>query len=302
MNVLKPDKKTTKITLSNSGLSQREIFRKTKIDRKTIRKYALQSDQTAQAELNSKSPTLANGSETKISANNLPLSSVQNESKVPSHARSACEPHRKWIEEQVRLGRNGVSIYQDLIERYGFGHKYNSVKRFVGGLKKQDPKQFDRLEFPPGEEAQVDYGIGAKTLHHTGKYRKPRLFVMTLKYSGRSFRKVVWKSSQETWATGKICDRYSVYGAISTDYTVFGDVRDLGIQSWKYLTGEKTDVVVVTLSASGVILSAVPIPFKTIYLKGFNKWNPIVILGLSKSHFVIHTLKILKKYKLIGIS
>ena len=53
MNVLKPDKKTTIITLSNSGISQREIFRKTKIDRKTIRKYALQSDQTAQADLNS---------------------------------------------------------------------------------------------------------------------------------------------------------------------------------------------------------------------------------------------------------
>jgi hypothetical protein len=30
--------------------------------------------------------------------------------------------------------------------------------------------------------------------------------------------------------------------------------------------------------------------------------NPIVILGLSKSHFIIHTLKILKKHKLIGIA
>ena len=28
--------------------------------------------------------------------------------------------------------------------------------------------------------------------------------------------------------------------------------------------------------------------------------NPIVILGLTKSHAVIHTLKILKKYKLVG--
>jgi hypothetical protein len=29
--------------------------------------------------------------------------------------------------------------------------------------------------------------------------------------------------------------------------------------------------------------------------------NPIVILGLTKSHTVIHTLKILKKYKLAGV-
>ncbi len=200
MNILKPDKKTTIITLSNNGISQREIERKTKIDRKTIRKYALQSGQSSQVGLNSKSPTPATGSENKMFENYLPLSPAQNKSKIPKHARSACEPHREWIEKQVRLGRNAVAIYQDLVERYGFPNKYNSVKRFVRGLKKIDPKQFDRLEFLPGEEAQVDYGTGAKTLHHTGKYRKPRLFVMTLKYSRRSFRKVVWKSSQEIWA------------------------------------------------------------------------------------------------------
>jgi len=73
------------------------------------------------------------------------------------------------------------------------------VKRFVRGLKKKDPKQYDRLEFLPGEEAQVDYGKGALTVHGNGRYRRPRLFVMTLKYSGRSFRKVVWKSSKKTW-------------------------------------------------------------------------------------------------------
>ena len=97
------------------------------------------------------------------------------------------------------LNRNATAIYQDLVERFGFNNKYNSVKRFVRGLKKRDPRQYDRLEFVPGEEAQVDYGTGAPTLHSNGKYRRPRLFVMTLKYSGRSFRKVVWKSSKETW-------------------------------------------------------------------------------------------------------
>jgi transposase len=235
MNVLKPDKKTIIITLSNSGVSQREIFRRTKIDRKTIRKYAQQSGQASQADLNSKSPTpatgsdsksptLATGSENNIFENDLPLSSAQNESKVVSHAKSACEPHRKWIEEQVRLGRNGVSIYQDLVERYGFTHKYNSVKRFVRGLRKKDPKQFDRLEFPPGEEAQVDYGTGAKTLHHTGKYRKTRLFVMTLKYSGRSFRKVVWKSSQETWA--KLHEEAFRYFGGCPQYVVLDNLKE----------------------------------------------------------------------------
>ena len=57
------------------------------------------------------------------------------------------------------------------------------------------------LEFLPGEEAQVDYGQGALTLcRGPGKYKRPCLFVMTLKYSGKSFRKIVWKTDQETWA------------------------------------------------------------------------------------------------------
>jgi transposase len=113
--------------------------------------------------------------------------------------RSACESHREWIEEQVRGGRNAMAIYQDLVERFGFTHRYNSVKRFVRLLKQKDPEQYDRLEFLMGEEAQVDYGQGAPALHSSGKYRRPRLFIMTLKYSGRAFRKVVWASSQETW-------------------------------------------------------------------------------------------------------
>jgi transposase len=48
---------------------------------------------------------------------------------------------------------------------------------------------------------QVDYGEGAPTrVLGTTRYRKPRLFVATLRYSRRSFRRVAWNSSQETWA------------------------------------------------------------------------------------------------------
>ncbi len=121
--------------------------------------------------------------------------------RLPATARSACEPHRDWIEAQVRLGRNAVAIYQELVDHDGFASRYNSVKRFCRHLKRREPEQFGRLEFGPGEEAQVDYGEGAATRHPTsGTYRKPRLFVMTLRYSRRSFRQVVWKSSAETWA------------------------------------------------------------------------------------------------------
>ena len=206
MNVLNAAKKATLTILLKNEISQREISRKAKIDRKTIRKYGRQINVVSPAE-NAASGFLVDG----VVATGLNDGEVQNpppwppgnidkEAKIPFHARSACEVHRAWIEDQVRLGRNAMAIYQDLVEQFSFTHKYNSVKRFVRSLRRKDPKQYDRLEFLPGEEAQVDYGQGAKTLGDKGKYLRPRLFVMTLKYSGRSFRKVIWKSSQEAWA------------------------------------------------------------------------------------------------------
>ena len=63
--------------------------------------------------------------------------------RVPKEARSACEEHRAWIEDQVQLGRNAQSIYQDLVEGFGFTHRYNSVKRFVRTLKRREPERFD---------------------------------------------------------------------------------------------------------------------------------------------------------------
>jgi len=53
-------------------------------------------------------------------------------------------------------------------------------------------------------------------------------------------------------------------GAISADLCVVGDIRDLGIQSWKYLTGgQDFDRSVTALSAAGICLSATP------FLKSF---------------------------------
>ena len=179
---MKPHLQITIATLLARGESQHEIARRTGVDRKTIRRYAL----TANSPMATGSPEVAN----QIPPPRPPAPPVQ----------SACEPHRGWIEQQVAQGRNAMAIYQDLVDEYDFAHRYNSVKRFVGTLKRRDPERFDVLESAPGEEAQVDFGQGALTLAANGKYRRPQLFVMTLKYSGKSFRKVVWKADQETWA------------------------------------------------------------------------------------------------------
>lgn len=182
---MKKNLQITVETLLAKGVSQHEIARRTGVDRKTIRRYAKMAN----------SP-MATGSGDDAVQNPPPRPSALPD----TQAQSACEPHRSWIETQVALGRNAVSIYQDLVELHGFSHAYNSVKRFVRTLKVRDPERFDVLESEPGVEAQVDFGTGALTLDANGKYRRPCLFVMTLKFSGKSFRKVLWKADQETWA------------------------------------------------------------------------------------------------------
>jgi ATP dependent DNA ligase-like protein len=53
----------------------------------------------------------------------------------------------------------------------------------------------------PGEEGQVDYGEGPMVRHpDTGKYRRTRLFVLTLGYSRKAVRLLVWQSSTQIWA------------------------------------------------------------------------------------------------------
>ena len=53
----------------------------------------------------------------------------------------------------------------------------------------------------PGEEGQVDYGDGPMVRHpQTGKYRRTRLFVLTLGYSRKAVRLLVWHSSTQVWA------------------------------------------------------------------------------------------------------
>ena len=143
-------------------------------------------------------------------------------------ATSLCEPHRAFIEAQLRLGRNATAIYQDLVDAHGFAGRYNSVKRFVARIRVREPEQFDRLSFLPGEEMQVDFGEGAPT-RVPDRWRKPRLFVATLRYSRRSFRRVVWNSGQQVWA--ELHEQAWRYFGGSCRYVVLDNLKELKNQA-----------------------------------------------------------------------
>jgi transposase len=115
---------------------------------------------------------------------------------------SVCAGYRDTIEVGLSRGRNAMAIWQDLVDTRGFTGGYQSVKRFVrklgGGLAKEACAV---IETTVGEEAQVDFGTGPMVRDpHSGKYRRMRLFVMTLGYSRKSVRLLVFQSSTQTWA------------------------------------------------------------------------------------------------------
>jgi transposase len=115
---------------------------------------------------------------------------------------SACEPYREIIAEALTRGRNAVAIWQDLVDDHGFPARYASVRRFVVALRGSAPADARVvITTAPGEEGQVDYGEGPMVRDRgTGKYRRTRLFVLTLGCSRKSVRLLVWRSSAQIWA------------------------------------------------------------------------------------------------------
>ena len=95
-----------------------------------------------------------------------------------------------------------MAIWQDLVSEYGFASSYQSVKRFVRKLRgTQAPEARVVIVTAAGEEAQVDYGTGPMVRDpESGKYRRTRLFVMTLGYSRKAVRLLVFRSSSRIWA------------------------------------------------------------------------------------------------------
>jgi transposase len=187
MNELSVTERERVLGLLGLGWSERRIARETGHHRLTVRRLAREAAAVADPDR----PVA-------IEAAPVPASVV--EPLRRSTSRSSCEPHRAFIEGELAKGRNAMAIFQDLVEHRGYEGHYNAVKRFARKVSPTEPWVSCRFETGIAEEAQADYGEGAPTFDPlTRRYRRPRLFVLTLSYSRHSFRKVVWKSSSEVW-------------------------------------------------------------------------------------------------------
>ncbi len=115
---------------------------------------------------------------------------------------SACEPYREAIDLGLSRGRNAMAIWQDLVSEYGFASSYQSVQRFVRKRRgTQTPEARVVIVTAAGQESQVDYGTGPMVRDpESRKYRRTRLFVMTLGCSRKSVRLLTFRSSSRIWA------------------------------------------------------------------------------------------------------
>jgi transposase len=98
---------------------------------------------------------------------------------------------------KLELGLSAKRVYQDLAAEHGFTAKYHSVRRFVARLEKVSPLPFRRIEVPPGEEAQIDFGTGAPVVDDRGRRRKTHVLRVVLSHSRKAYSEVVFRQTTQ---------------------------------------------------------------------------------------------------------
>ena len=214
-NILNEEKRQQVIALGRLGWPLRRIQQETGIRRETAGAYLKAAGVAIRAPggwgrrapakpANEVSPDPAADPSMPDSkpANEVSPDSVPVPAPGRSPSASFCEPHFDFIELSLSKGRNAKAIYQDLVDDHGFTGHYQSVKRFVRQLCGQPALQAcPVIVTPPGEESQVDYGTGPMVRDpRTGRYRRTRLFVLTLGYSRKAVRLLTFHSSTRIWA------------------------------------------------------------------------------------------------------
>jgi len=215
-NVLNEEKQQQVIALGRLGWSLRRIERHTGVRRETAGTYLKAAGiavrgrgrwgrpgaSTPTSEPPTDSIAAKQANEVTTDSGCLILPDQQSQPATSPITASVCEPYRETIELWLSRGRNATAIWQDLVDQHGYSGGYQTVKRFVRKLRgAPSPQAVGIILTSPGEEAQVDYGTGPMVRDEkSGKYRRTRLFVLTLGYSRKSVRLLVFRSSSQVWA------------------------------------------------------------------------------------------------------
>lgn len=117
---------------------------------------------------------------------------------APPGTRSSCERFRETILTMMQTGLSAKRIHQDLKSDHLFEGSYYSVRRFVQQLEGSHELPFRRMECAAGEEAQVDFGTGARVIVD-GRRRKTHMFRIVLSYSRKAYSEVVYRQTTDNF-------------------------------------------------------------------------------------------------------
>ena len=212
-NLLKMANVQSILLLHAQGWPQRRIARELGIDRETVRKYVRQQlcgAKPANAPTGSEDSKPANLPTVPALGSNpadAPMdgsaeATVPKPAKAPTSPvlptgpRSKCEPHREAIRAKMQEGLSAQRIYQDLGGAEA-GVSYDSVRRFLRRLSGKRALPFRRTECQAGEEAQVDFGTGARIQTPEGRWRKTHVLRIVLSHSRKAYSEASYTQTTE---------------------------------------------------------------------------------------------------------
>jgi transposase len=199
-NVLKVSIQETIHLLAARGWSQRRIGRELAINRETVARHLAlglkPAISTAGVALASEAkPAISTAGPDEPDEVNPAISTTGK----GAGRKSQCEPLLGTIAAKLEEGLSAQRIFQDLVTQSGFTDSYESVKRFVRKLRQSSPKRVWRMECQPGEEAQVDFGLGAPVEIGAGKTRRAWVLRVVLSYSRKGYSEVVARQDTESF-------------------------------------------------------------------------------------------------------
>jgi transposase len=237
MNQLKVNQQETILSLWKRGWSARRIAREMGFNRETVSKYLPHdeakpatptsgsgpanatdnesaTDRTegkpatltpcTDANAGAKPATLTAGIITVAPANPNPTDDLATNTFAQAMAAaranvSLCERWKPVIVAGLDQGLSAKRIHQDLVREHGFAGSYQSVKRFVHKLEQAAPVPFRRMDFAPGEQMQVDFGVGAWIVEPDGRRRRPHIFRAVLCCSRAGYSEATADQKTETF-------------------------------------------------------------------------------------------------------
>jgi transposase len=205
-NLLKMTVVQSILSLHSQGWSNRRIALALLINRRTVGRYVRQHQaagskctsapiEPARLVADSKCTTAPTGPAPPIG---LAPSDPSGTGAARSSPTSRCATWRDFILARREQGLTAKRSHQDLLAEPGTEQiSYDSVRRFLKRLGVKRPVPFRRMECEPGQEAQVDFGKGARVLTAEGKRRKTHVLRVVLSHSRKAYSESCFRQTSE---------------------------------------------------------------------------------------------------------